>query len=397
MPTAASTPDTRRLIDDSDGLLGLAPALVARDWLPPGRRLGLPADAYDVGERGHVCERWLASTTRADNRIGPDDEGLSRVLTAQGVGPTLADLVLADPAAIMGAGYARDHAGLGRLAKIFDFAARIPFHIHPPHEQAQKVGRSSKDEAYYFPPGVDMGPHPESFLGIHPGTARHDVDRLLLAELIAWDSDRVLRCSQAFAQVPRDGFFIPSGVLHAPGTAVTVELQEDSDTLAMFQALNAGQIISKELLFKDVSADARSARGEAALLDWVDLPENTDPYFHANHHVPPRVIVEEAGARESWVLYGSSKFSGKELLLEPGARLTTRDRGVFNLLVWQGEVMVGGRALRGRSPGRDELLVVHERAVRPLEYVNTGSEPAVVIKFFGPDINDDSPRIERVG
>ena len=36
----------------------------------------------------------------------------------------------------------------------------------------QLVGRHSKDEAYYFPPGVDMGPHPETFLGVHPVARR---------------------------------------------------------------------------------------------------------------------------------------------------------------------------------------------------------------------------------
>ena len=53
-----------------DGMLRLEPAWVARDFVPPGRRLGLPADAYEMRERGFVCERWLASTTKADNLIG---------------------------------------------------------------------------------------------------------------------------------------------------------------------------------------------------------------------------------------------------------------------------------------------------------------------------------------
>ena len=54
---------------------------------------------------------------------------------------------------------------------------------------------------------------------------------------------------------------VPSGVLHGPGTALTLELQEDSDVLSMFQALNAGRIIDKELLYKDVRpADRDRAR-----------------------------------------------------------------------------------------------------------------------------------------
>src|ERR1019366_6933963 len=112
--------------------------------------------AYDVGERGFICERWLASTTKADNRVGPADEGLSYV-ALEGTRLLLRDVVQGDPVAIMGAEYAQSHSGLGRLAKIYDFASRIPYHIHPPAEFAARVGRNSKDEAYYFPPGVDMG------------------------------------------------------------------------------------------------------------------------------------------------------------------------------------------------------------------------------------------------
>ena len=63
------------LLAEGNGVLRCEPAWVARDFLPPGRRLGLPEDAYDVGERGTICERWLASTTQADNRVGPPTRG----------------------------------------------------------------------------------------------------------------------------------------------------------------------------------------------------------------------------------------------------------------------------------------------------------------------------------
>ena len=58
-----------KALADGNGILRLRPAWVARDFLPPGRRLGLPEAEVDVGERGAICERWLASVTRADNRV----------------------------------------------------------------------------------------------------------------------------------------------------------------------------------------------------------------------------------------------------------------------------------------------------------------------------------------
>ena len=164
---------------------------------------------------------------------------------------------------------------------------RVPQHIHPPLEFARRAGRNSKDEAYYFPPGVDMGPHPESFLGLHPSLDRDRLWGELVDAVRDWNDDRVLRHSPAYVQVPEEGFFIPSGVLHAPGTALTIELQEDSDSMAMFQALNAGAIISKRLLMKDVSEADRAEHGETAPLHWIDWDANTDPYFYDNHRLVP--------------------------------------------------------------------------------------------------------------
>ncbi len=384
-----------RLVDTANGVLRLEPAWVARDWLPPGRRLGLPADAYDVGERGFICERWLASTTHADNRVGPPDEGLSYISDDdRGVRLTVADAVDGAPELIMGADYAATHSGLGRLPKIYDFSARIPYHIHPRLQHAKRVGRNPKDEAYYFPRGVDLGQHPETFFGVNPWIARDKSYEVLLPFLQDWNSDAILQHSRGYTNVPGEGFHLPSGILHAPGTALTIEIQEDSDCLSIFQALNAGRIVSKELLFKDVNPEDREKYGERYLLEWVDWDANGDPYFYENHHLSPQPIVDEPGIRQDWIYYNSSKFSGKRLILSPGARFTGQERGVYSLLVWEGTGTVAGVEVTGQTPGHDELLIVHDRAVQAHEFVNIGQTDLEIISFFGPDINPDVARIE---
>jgi hypothetical protein len=395
--TTTSGKTATQAIERSEGLLRLKPAWVARDWLPPGRRLGLSEDEYDVGERGYICERWLASTTHADNRIRPPDEGLS-YLNWEGPEVTLGELVQQFPEWIMGETYASTHDGLGRLAKIFDFGARIPYHIHPRSEHARLVGRNSKDEAYYFPPEVDMGGHPETFLGVHPYLGGADRRDTLLPYLVNWNDDRILQHAPAYLQLPEEGFFVPSGVLHAPGTALTIELQEDSDTLAMFQALNAGQIISKDLLFKDVPPEYRARYGESFLLEWVDWPTNADPYFYENHHLKPVPIAgsSQSGGEEHWLFLGSRKFSGKKLTVHGGQSYTSLDSGAYSLLVWQGTGDVGDVPVKGRRPGDDELLVAYHRATQPLEIHNSGTEDLIIIKFFGPDVNNDAPPITSV-
>jgi len=88
----------------------------------------------------------------------------------------------------------------------------------------------------------------------------------LLPYLVEWKDDLILQHSRAYLNVAGEGFFLPSGVLHAPGTALTIELQEDSDVFAMLQALNTGKIISKELLFKDVRKEDREKYGENSYL-----------------------------------------------------------------------------------------------------------------------------------
>lgn len=380
------------LLGDGGGVLRLEPAFVARDFLPPGRRLGLAEEAYDVGERGFICERWLASTTRADNRVGPEDEGLSAVTTDE-ESLLLRDAVAAAPDLVMGSAYAAAHPeGLGRLAKLFDYSYRLPYHVHPPQELASLVGARGKDEAYHFLPGVDMGAHPESFLGVHPWVARGDSSEVLLPYLVDWDSDLVLRHSRAELQVAGEGFLIPSGVLHAPGTALTLELQEDSDVLSMFQALNSGRIISKDLLFKDVRPQDRREHGERFPLGFVDWSANGDPFFYENHHLSPLpASTRHASASETWVFYGTPKFSGKRLVVEPGGTVEVTEPGVYSVFVWSGSGTFAGHEVRGGQAGLDELLVSHETATRPHRVVNTGREDLMAFSLFGPDLHPAVP------
>jgi len=381
-----------------NGILRLEPAWVARDFLPPGRRLGLKEAEYEVGERGWISERWIGSTTRADNRVGPPDEGLS-YLAIEGERVTLKEAVEVAGPAIMGEAYAKTHKGLGRLAKIYDFAARIPYHIHQRQEDAALVGRNSKEEAYYFPEDVDVGPHPETFFGVHPTIVERKQYDLLLPYLVEWNSDLILRHSRAYLLVPGEGFHLPAGGLHAPGTALTIELQEDSDVFAMLQALVAGKIISKELLFKDVRKDDRERLGERAVLNQVDWELSGDPYFYENRHTSPQLIAEtrQAGGEEYWIYYNTTRFSGKKLVVKPGQKFKSVDNGVYNILVWRGRGLYDGHAIEAGNFALDELLVSHSKATTPIWVENTGlTQDLIIIKFFGPDINLNVPMIPQI-
>lgn len=105
-------------IEHGNGVLRLEPAWVARDFLPPGCRFGLTEREYELGERGAICERWLASTTKADNRVGVPNEGLSFLALESGDRITLQEAVDVAAETILGANYAASHPrGLDRLAR----------------------------------------------------------------------------------------------------------------------------------------------------------------------------------------------------------------------------------------------------------------------------------------
>ena len=396
-----TTDEKRALIETAlaqgKGILRLQPAWVARDFLPPGRRLGLKEEEYAVGERGWISERWMGSTTNADNRVGPDDEGLSYVELGDGERMTLKEAVEVAGPAIMGEEYAKTHKGLGRLAKIYDFAARIPYHLHQMKKDAALVGANSKEEAYYFPAGLDMGAHPETFFGVHPYISAEKRYDILLPYLEEWKDDLILQHSRAYLLMAGEGFHLPSGVPHAPGTALTIELQEDSDVFAMLQALVAGKVITKDLLYKDVRPQDRDEQGERVLLGQIDWEVSGDPYFYENRHTAP-VLVEETkqeGGEEYWIYYNTIKFSGKRLVVRPGQQFASKDNGVYNILVWRGKGWYDGYDVEAGRFGFDELLVSHAAATEPIIVKNTGSEDLEIFKFFGPDINLDVPMIPQ--
>jgi len=385
-------------IGKSNGILYLRPCWVARDFLPPGRRLGLKEEEYDVGERGFICERWLGSETKADNAIGPEDEGLS-YLNIDGENILLKDATRACSEIILGKEYSKDHRGLGRLPKIYDYDSRIFYHLHQRKEDAERVGKNPKEEAYYYL-DAEPGPHPETFFGIHPYLYEENKHiETLLPYLIEWDSDLILKHSRAYLNVPGEGFHLPAGVLHAPGSALTLELQEPSDVFAMLQAKLNGKIISKELLFKDVSRGDREKFGERAVLNQVDWETSADPYFYENRHTSPVRIEDEGavqeGGYEEWIYYNTTKFSGKRLTVKPHSSFISKDSGVYTALVWQGKGTIDGHEVEGKNFDIDELLVTHDRAVGGFRIDNTGPEDLVIFKFFGPDINRDIPYIKK--
>jgi len=393
----------KQFIEESEGILKLRPAWVAHDFLTAGKRLGLKEEEYDAGERGNIMERWFCSETHADNRIEIADEGFS-YLEIPEEKITVIDALKMCKEDILGREYAKTHESLGRLIKIYDFGTRLFYHIHPKEEAMKKLGKNPKDEAYHFL-DAPLGSHPESFFGVHPYIVEQNLQYDLFLPIIEkWDvkaaDAEVLKHSTAYLNVPGEGFFLNSGILHAPGSALTMELQESSDVCTVFQPAVEGYPIPKSLLYKDVGAEDVKQYGAKAALDLVDWEASGDTRFYEKRHLYPKPVEEtrQDDMFEEWIYYGTSKFSGKRLILEPGKKFFCRESGVHNIFVWKGEGMVGNHKVKAGDFNlhycNDELLITCQKAQSGYIITNTGNTDLLLYKFFGPDINiDNLPKI----
>jgi hypothetical protein len=239
-----------------------------------------------------------------------------------------------------------------------------------------------------------MGIFPYSFLGVHPSIARPENRKKLVPYLERWQDDEMLKFSKAYKLVPGEGFLVPAGTLHAPGTALTLEIQETSDVANMFTP-PAGENKSLNLLWKDIDPNTRSKSDFAALLDLVNWDVSGDPYFYEHYHLTPLSVKAQAadGVNEYWIFYGTRKFSGKKTIIQPNSRFEFKEHGGYTLFVWRGTGELNDIAIAGGDHSKDEFFLVHDAARRRTIVENTGKENLIMFKLFGEEINLDAPSL----
>jgi len=393
----------RQAVADGKGILRLAPNWVPRAFCIPGGRLKLhPNDLYALGKhRGGIDERWLASTTKADNGPGtPEDEGLSyivasvngreeRVLLKEAI-ELMGDEIIGKP-------LMEEYGGWPMFSKFFDNHAPLPHHVHLDDEAAARVGALGKPEAYYFPPHLNFtkGLFPYTFFGLRPGTTKEEVIECL--RRFDEGDNKILELSQAYKLEPGTGWYVPPGLLHAPGTLVTYEPQRASDVFSMFQSIVWDQPVSRDLLLKDIPQEYHDdLEYIVSILDWE---ENVDPYLAKKKFLRPVPVkdIEEMkseGYIEKWIVYGSEYFSAKELTVLPGRTVTIKDDGAYGAIVLQGHGRMGPLAIEAPTLIRygqmtqDEVFVTYDAAREGITIVNESeTDELVMLKHFGPGIS----------
>lgn len=391
-------------LDAGEGLLRLTPTWVPRSFLHPGRRIKLhPSDYYRFGaDRGGIDERWFGSTTEAANDGRVWHEGLSMCLF-EGRKFLLKDAVAEKTVDLVGEPIASKYDRWPVYSKFFDNMGPIPHHMHQTFDDAKLVGQEGKPESYYFPPQLNNVDNnfAYTFMGLEPGTQPEDVRRCLEN----WNSgdNGILDLSRAYRLKRGTGWLIPPGVLHAPGSLCTYEPQWGSDVFGMYQSIVEGRYVSWDLLVKDMPEEKHHDLD--FIVGQLDWDKNVDTHFKNSNYLEP--VRDDArsgdGYEDLWVVYGTidgqQLFSAKELTIQPGAKCVLKDNATSGWITVQGRGRIGRLDLQTPAMIRfgenttDEVFISHLAATNGVEIENTGSEPLVGLRYFGPDAHSDIPDV----
>lgn len=388
------------------GILRLAPTWVPRTFCVPGRRIKLhPNDLYAFGaHRGGIDERWLSSTTKADN--GPlttPDEGLSYVVFGDEENPQkilLADFVAELEAKLLGEEMWDKYHGWPVYSKFFDNQGPLPHHVHQMEEHAALVGAQPKPESYYFPLQLNNhgGDFPHTFFGLEPGTTKEQLRHCL--ETWNQGDNHITDLSKAYRLELGTGWYVPAGLLHAPGSLCTYEPQWASDVFAMFQSLVNDVPIDWSLLVKNVPEDKHQDLDYIiSMIDWEanTKPNIKDEYFRPPTLVKPLEEMKSEGYIEKWIAYGNEYVAAKELAVLPGRTVTIKDAGPYGLIMIQGHGTIGvwpietPALIRFGQLTHDEYFVSASAAHEGITLHNPSmTDPIVMLKHFGP--NPEAPK-----
>ncbi len=368
-----------RFMDDSGGILKLKPNYVRRYYRDGGRLLArqeLHTSRSDLSGPW-TPERWIASTVTACNPHPLPGEGLS-FLDVSGSDISFKDSLSLLAEQILGPQLATRYAPqFPLLTKVFDPYDPIVFHFHARDEDVRRFpehfapNTSGKEEAYYFLPGP-KGRMPYTHVGLHSGVTTQE-----LIHAIEKGRDYILDLSPAFAQRYEEGFHVPAGIPHRPGTALTLELQQPSDVYTHLDWFSEGQKLSPQQTHPGFDSLEQA-------LEFIDWQGSQVTHILDKFRLTPELISDTQQQRhgeEAWIFPPrmTRKFSGKRVRIT--GSFETLESQPYALLVWQGRGELNGRPIQAG----DEFFVTFATARTPIVLKNTGAGLLEVFKFFPPE------------
>ena len=395
------TAKAKKLLLEGSGVFRLAPVWVPRAFCRPTKRIKLHSEDYYVlgQERGGIDERWLASTTHAENGPQtPEDEGLSYIVSRDGTERMLLrDAIDELKGEIIGETLWNKYGKWPMFSKFFDNLGPLPHHIHHRDEHAKRVGADGKPEMYFFPSQMNNyeGEFGYTFFGLRPETTKEEVKTALMD--FTKGDNKLLDLSQAYKITLDTGWDVPPGVLHAPASMCTYEPQFASDVYAMYQSvLHGGHTVSEELLWKNCPPEERG--NFDYLIDVIDWDKNVDPNFSKNRFMKPVMIDQNDDYREEWICYKCREVSAKRLTVYPGKTALIRDAAAYGFILLQGRGRFGEweietpTLIRYGELTNDEFFVTERAAKGGIWITNTSStEPIVMLKHFA-----ENPELDKM-
>lgn len=384
----------RDTFDSGKGVFRMIPAFIPVKFGVPGRRLKIhPDDYYAFGtEAGTVMERWFCSVsgTRVKNPKRPD-QGLSYVLGNDGERFLLKDAVNELKEELIGDELWNKYGTMPVFSKFFDYETPLYFHFHPADEVAEKVGCGAKPECYYFPPQMNNYPgrRPSTYFGFHKGVTKEQI-----RDCIEHFSDRdtkILDYSQAYNIEPGTGWYVPAGVIHAPGSLLTYEPQWGTDLNCVLENVVCGEIFSEKYM-TDICPDNVEDKVDY-IMNAIDWDANFEEDFKAKYYRPSVELPHtQEGLTEKWVCYGNEFVSAKEVTIAPDTEVVLKDNAAYGCVIVQGFGKFGvydAEAVNMMRVGdltADEYFVSKNSAESGIGIVNSSkTEPMVILQHFGPD------------
>jgi mannose-6-phosphate isomerase class I len=362
----ARKPEIVDLIGKQNGVLRLRPTFVHR-FYPDLNRLG--QNSLKKNARQFIPERWIGSSVEAINPQPIPSGGLSMLTDDL----SLRDAIKAAPDRMLSDELYRAHGAEFRvLVKILDPGEPIVFHLHATDAQVKKFPKNfkghrfGKDEAYYFLE-APKGPMPYTHVGLYDGVTRRE-----LVNAVRKGPQYALELSPVIYQHYEQGFFVPAGLPHRPGTALTLEIQQPSDVYTLLETHAGGKPMSAQQMhpgFKTLD--------EAFGLIDFKLAQQVGK-LKANRLIPKAAQSKTRGGEIAWVFPPEicKKFGGKRIRVTRS--LTVNENSPFTLWYWKGAGTLNGRKVRAG----DEFFVTADAARNGIELTNATDELFEAFTFF---------------
>ena len=386
----------REIFEIHNGIFKMVPIFIPRRFSRPGRRLRLhPDDYYAFGtERGAIKERWFSSVIPAMNgdKAAPD-EGLSYVYYGDDKSERfqLKEAVAELGAELIGQEFHDTYGTWPMYSKFFDYEVPLFHHLHLKFEDAERVGRLGKPEAYFYPPQLNnyAGTNPSTYFGFSPEVTKEEV-RECLEQYMDGDN-RVTELSRAFRIKLGTGWYTAPGVLHAPGSYLTYEPQWNADVNSVYENIASGEVYPHSFLNENCPEDQQdNVDYIMGLMDWE---KNIDPDYRKNYFRPPVLESKQDGVYvQNWITYGNPYIGAQELTILPRQKAVIKNEGAYGCVVVQGNGTFGPHKceaagmLRFGQLSSDEFFVSDVAATAGVEICNHSDyEPLVILKHFGPN------------